>query len=194
MPSLGIAPRPGGCAGRERMPAQDAAPVPGVFPADGYLHFLEIRVQAAWLSPYCVNRAARCSVRLDTAAAFLACSFPLLSFRTPVSHPIQEQSSESFPTPSGIQQGATRRSLTISRGSRSTPSQRMGTATAFLACYCPLRLSAPGKPSDPGISSEFLPAEPGIQQDASRRSHVLVHIDRGDPVIQHSHAPPPEAA
>jgi len=28
------------------MPAQDAAPVSGVFPADGYLHLLEIRVQA----------------------------------------------------------------------------------------------------------------------------------------------------
>src|SRR5260370_12581977 len=70
----------------------------------------------------------------------------------------------------------------------------MGTATAFLPCYCSLRFSAPGKASDPGIPSEFLPAEPGIQQGASRRSHVLVHIDRGHPVIHHSHAPPPEAA
>ena len=50
------------------------------------------------------------------------------------------------------------------------------------------------KPSDPGISSKFLPAKPGIQQGASRRSHVLMHIDRGHPVIEHSHAPPPEAA
>src|SRR6266568_3942772 len=55
----------------------------------------------------------------------------------------------------------------------------MGTAAAFLACYCPLCLSAPGKPSDPGIPSKFLPAEPGIQQGASRRSHVLVDIDSG---------------
>ena len=58
----------------------------------------------------------------------------------------------------------------------------------------PDTLSSPGKPSDPGISSEFLPAEPGIHQGASRRSHVFVHIDRGHPVIEHSHAPPPEAA
>src|SRR5215831_530306 len=30
-------------------------------------------LQAIQLSPYCANRAARCSVRLDTTAAFLAC-------------------------------------------------------------------------------------------------------------------------
>src|SRR5215472_11116655 len=65
----------------------------------------------------------------------------------------------------------------------------MGTAAAFLACYCPLCLSAPGKPSDPGIPSEFLPAEPGIQHGASRRSHVLMNVDPGDPLIQHSHTP-----
>src|SRR6266576_7214933 len=64
----------------------------------------------------------------------------------------------------------------------------MGTAAAFLACYCPLCLSAPGKPSDPGISSESLPAEPGIQQGASRRSHVLMHVDPGDALVQHFHA------
>jgi hypothetical protein len=101
------------------MPAQDAAPVSGVFPADGHLHLLEIRIQAVWLSPYCANRAARCSVRLNTAAAFLACSFPLLVFRPPVSHPIQEQSSEFFPTLSGIQQGASQRNFVMSRGSLS---------------------------------------------------------------------------
>src|SRR5260370_24702521 len=50
----------------------------------------------------------------------------------------------------------------------------MGTATAFLPCYCSLRFSAPGKASDPGIPAEFVPAEPGIRQGASRRSHVLV--------------------
>ena len=64
----------------------------------------------------------------------------------------------------------------------------MGTATAFLACYCPLRLSAPGKPSDPGISSEFLPAEPGIQQGASRRSHVFMHVDSRDVLVHYFHA------
>ncbi len=45
------------------------------------------------------------------------------------------------------------------------------------------------KPSDPGISSEFLPAQPGIQQGASRRSHVFMHVDPGDALIQHLHAP-----
>ena len=64
----------------------------------------------------------------------------------------------------------------------------MGTAAAFLACYCPLCLSAPGKPSDPGIPSEFLPAEPGIQQGASRRSHVLMHVDPRDALMQYLHA------
>src|SRR6266702_4245798 len=76
----------------------------------------------------------------------------------------------------------------------------MGTAAAFLACYCPLCLSAPGKPSDPGIPSKFLPAEPGIQQGASRRSHVLVHVDPRDALVHHSHTvghllqrhPPPD--
>src|SRR5207248_9688297 len=29
---------------------------------------------------------------------------------------------------------------------------RLGTATGFLACYCPLHLSDPGKPSDPEIT------------------------------------------
>ena len=64
----------------------------------------------------------------------------------------------------------------------------MGTATAFLACYCPrAAFQLPGEPSDPGISSEFLPAQPGIQQGASRRSHVLVHVDPSDALIQHLH-------
>ena len=59
MPSLGIAPRPGGCAGRERMPMQDVAPVSDVFPADGYLHRLEIGIQAV----YFFHRIARIARR-----------------------------------------------------------------------------------------------------------------------------------
>src|SRR6266700_3855573 len=70
----------------------------------------------------------------------------------------------------------------------------MGTAAAFLACYCPLCLSAPGKPSDPGIPSKFLPAEPGIRQGASRRSHVLVHVDPRAALEHNFHARPPPAA
>ena len=51
----------------------------------------------------------------------------------------------------------------------------------------PAAFQLPGKPSDPGISSEFLPAKPGIQQGASRRSHLLVHVDPRDALIQHLH-------
>ena len=43
-------------------------------------------------------------------------------------------------------------------------------SAAFLACYCPLHLSDPGKPSDPGIILQFLPAEPGICHGASWRT------------------------
>ncbi|WP_217518846.1 hypothetical protein, partial [Streptomyces lunaelactis] len=42
----------------------------------------------------------------------------------------------------------------------------------FLACYGPLSLSSPGKPSGPGTSLQFLPVEPGIQQSASWRTRV----------------------
>jgi hypothetical protein len=35
-------------------------------------------------------------------------------------------------------------------------------ATGFLACSCPLNLSAPGKPSDPRKSLQSFPAVPGI--------------------------------
>ena len=126
MPSLGIAPRPGGCAGRERMPMQDVAPVSDVFPADGYLHLLEIGVQAIKLSPYRTNRAAHRSIRLDTIAAFLACSCPSWAFRNEVSHSIQERPSESFPTVSGIRQSASRRNFAISCGSPGTPPRTPG--------------------------------------------------------------------
>jgi len=49
MPSLGIAPHPEGCAGPAKMPAQDTAPVSGVFPMGAHFHLLEIRVQAIQL-------------------------------------------------------------------------------------------------------------------------------------------------
>src|SRR6266568_5996258 len=82
MPSLGIAPHPGGCVGRPPMPTQDAAPVSDVFPADGILHRLEIRVQAIQPSPYHAGPAAHRFIRLNTTAAFLACYCPL-SFSDP---------------------------------------------------------------------------------------------------------------
>jgi hypothetical protein len=49
MPSLGIAPHPEGCTGQLMRQAQDAAPVPGVFPAGVQLHLLEIVIQAIQL-------------------------------------------------------------------------------------------------------------------------------------------------
>jgi len=51
--------------------------------------------------------------------------------------------------------------LTISRGSRSTPPQSMGTAASSLACYYLLCLSAPGKPSDPEIPPNSSRLSPG---------------------------------
>jgi hypothetical protein len=56
---------------------------------------------------------------------------------------------------------------------------RLGTTTAFLACSGPLHLSDPGQPSDPGPPSEFLPAAPGIQQGASRRSDLPLTARHG---------------
>src|SRR5260370_23858233 len=87
------------------MPAQDASPVTGVFPADDKLHLLEIGIQAIQLSPYHAGPAAPRPIRL-------------------------------------------------------------GTAAAFLACYCPLHLSDPGKPSDPGTS---LRVPPGCAGDTAKR-------------------------
>jgi hypothetical protein len=43
---------------------------------------------------------------------------------------------------------------------------RLGQATAFLACSCPLHLSDPGQPSDPGTS---LRVPPGCTGDTTRR-------------------------
>src|SRR6476646_3075829 len=57
MPSLGIAPHPGGCAGRVLIPTQDAAPASGVFPMDADFHHLEIRDQAIQL--FTISRGSR---------------------------------------------------------------------------------------------------------------------------------------
>src|SRR6266851_9802867 len=77
MPSLGIAPHPGGCISNSTIPMQNAAPVSGVFPADVTLRRLEIGIQAIQLSPYHAGPAAPRFIRLNTVAAFLACYCPL---------------------------------------------------------------------------------------------------------------------
>ena len=46
--------------------------------------------------------------------------------------------------------------------------------------FSPAHLSATGKPSDPEIHLQSLPAQQGIQQSASWRTHVLVAAEAGD--------------
>ena len=178
MPSLGIAPRPGGCAGRERMPAQDVAPVSDVFPADGYLHLLEIGVQAIKLSPYRTNRAAHRSIRLDTIAAFLACSCPSWAFRNEVSHSIQERPSKSFPAASGIRQSASRRNFAISRGSPGAPLPTPGHDRRFPGMlFSPFHLSAPGSAiRSRDLSSRLCPLRG--RYNAAPRGAVTTGTDR----------------
>src|SRR5947208_13341224 len=102
MPSLGIAPTSWRLQRPSDYAATGPAPVSDVFPTGGYLHLLEIGIQAIQLSPYHAGPPARRPIRL-------------------------------------------------------------GTTTGSLACSCPLHLSTPGKPSDPGIqSSKFLPTPQGI--------------------------------
>ena len=76
--------------------------------------------------------------------------FPYCPFGTPVSHPIQEQSSEFFPTLSGIQQGASRRNFAISRGSPGTPPHTPGHGCRFPGMLLsPVTFRITGQPSDP---------------------------------------------
>jgi hypothetical protein len=60
---------------------QRPVPVSGVFPAGVILHLLETGLKAIQLSPYHADPPARRSLRLDTATGFLACYFPLFTFR-----------------------------------------------------------------------------------------------------------------
>src|SRR6516164_11178631 len=97
MPSLGIAPHPGGMQQAPLEPAAGAAPVTGVFPAGVELHLLEIRVQAIQLLPYHADLPARRPVRLGTAAGFVACYFPWSPFQGQVSHQTQRYFLQSLP-------------------------------------------------------------------------------------------------
>ena len=61
---------------------QGPVPVSGVFPVGvALVHLLETRLKAIQLSPYHADPPARRSLRLDTIAGFLACYFPLFTFR-----------------------------------------------------------------------------------------------------------------
>ena len=63
------------------------------------------------------------------------------------------------------------------------PALRPYASARPLVCWhaiVPFTFRILSKPSDPGISSKFLPAKPGIQQGASRRSHVRQFTIIGD--------------
>ena len=60
---------------------QGPVPVSGVFPVGVTLHLLETGLKAIQLSPYHTDPPALRSLRLDTTAGFLACYFPLFTFR-----------------------------------------------------------------------------------------------------------------
>jgi hypothetical protein len=110
MPSLGIAPRSGGCIGPAKMPTQ-IAPVSGVFPADAKLHRPEIRIQAIQL--FTISRGS--PKRLVPYAwtrplVFWHACLVTFTFQIQVSHRTQECSSKFLPTTPGIQHGASWRS------------------------------------------------------------------------------------
>src|ERR671916_428753 len=90
-------------------PTQSAAPVSVVFPADGNLHRLEIRLQAIQLSPY---HAGPPDTPFQTTGPGRRVGWHALvpfTFRIQVSHSTQEPPSKSLPAEPGIQQGASRR-------------------------------------------------------------------------------------
>jgi hypothetical protein len=109
MPSLGIAPHSGSCLGRAGIPKQSAAPVSGVFPADGILRLLEIRLQAIQLSPCRAGPSTRCSYAWTQPLIFCHAVFPL-SFRSQVRHQTQKHPSKFLPAKPGIQRSASWRS------------------------------------------------------------------------------------
>src|SRR5436190_17704430 len=56
---------------------------------------------------------------------------------------------------------------------------RLGTAVTFLACYCPLPVSLPGKPSDPGTSLRVPPGYAGDITErlaAQTRQMRMIHV------------------
>ena len=110
MPSLGIAPRPGGCPGHGTKPGQGTAPAPGVISGG-----CDLPSPGDWDSG---NQAFALSRGSPKAPSPTPGTRPLVSwhalvpftFRIQVSHQTQEPPSEFLPAAPGIQQGASRRS------------------------------------------------------------------------------------
>src|SRR5712691_3534975 len=73
---------PEDCSGFTEAPPQGPAPVTSAFPVGVWLHLLEAGLQEIRPSPYPADPSARHSMRLDMAAGFLACYFPLKARKT----------------------------------------------------------------------------------------------------------------
>src|SRR3954447_16306605 len=90
-------------------PTQSTAPVSAVFPANGNLHQLEIRLQAIQLSPYHAGPPDTSSQTTGPGRRVFWHALVPFTFRIQVSHSTQEPPSKSLPAEPGIQQGASRR-------------------------------------------------------------------------------------
>src|SRR3954463_12906823 len=83
--------------------------------------------------------------------------------------------------------------LAISRGPRGTPPQTPGPAAAFPACSCPLPLSLPDEPGDPGTS---FPVPPDCVGDTTKRLTAHTGLEPLDssgshrPAVRTSAEPP----
>src|SRR4051794_35418957 len=100
-----------------KTPTQSAAPVSVVFPADGNLHRLEIRLQAIQLSPYHAGPPSAPSLTTRPDRQVFWHALVPFTFRIQVSHSTQEPPSKSLPAEPGIQQSASRRTSSARRPS-----------------------------------------------------------------------------
>src|SRR3954453_1078057 len=125
MPSLGIAPHPGGCVGQPTKLTQDEAPVTGVFPADATLRLLEDFRQSSF----------RPIARVPQRTAPYAWARPLISWHALVPSSLSASGKPSDPGTSlqvppscaGIRQGASRRTRSRRRTSdRQASGERTG--------------------------------------------------------------------
>ena len=120
-------------------PTQNTAPVSAVFPADGSLHRLEIRLQAIQLSPY---HAGPPDTPPQTTGPDRRVGWHALvpfTFRIQVSHSTQEPPSKSLPAEPGIQQSASRRTWSARHASAGWPGSAPSRPCARSARAAPAR-------------------------------------------------------